>query len=224
MKTHYLNKIGLGALLVSVMMCFVGCATSGYRTSERTASTLQSLASRIELAGTQMDIAVTELNNLINNPQPDLRPQFDRFSAAVKKLDSLSSSMRKADADLQTRGKVHFDAWDKELTTIQNEAIRTQAQARRLEVLTQFNDVRNKCLNVQTAYAPVHSDLQDTQRFLNSDLTTAGLTAIRNTASRVTEQATPVRESVRQLVEEMRAIGIAVSPQNGMNPPPSTAK
>jgi hypothetical protein len=177
MKTHSLNKFALGTLLVSAMMCFGGCATSGYRTSERTAATLQSLANRIELAGTQMDIAVTELNNLINNPQPDLRPQFDRFSAAVGKLSALSNSVHKADNNLQARGKVHFDNWEKELTTIQNEVIRSSGQARKLELQGRFDAVRNTCLSVLTSFTPVQADLGDVNRFLNSDLTPDGLTA-----------------------------------------------
>lgn len=216
MKNHRLNQFAAPMLLLGLLLAISGCTTAGYRTNESTAKTLGSLANRIELAGAQMDIAVTELNNLVNNPQPDLRPQFDRFSAAVKKLDSLSSSVQKADADLQTRGKVHFDSWDKELTTIQNEVIRSNAQARKLEVLGRFNNLRNNCLTVLTGYSPVQSDLRDTQRFLNSDLTLGGLAAIKDTASRVTQQATPVRESVSKLVAEMKSVAVAVSPQNGV--------
>ena len=229
MKTYRLDKFVAHLLLLGVMLAFAGCATSGYRTNERTAKTLESLAGRIELAGAQMDIAVTELNNLVNNPQPDLRPQFARFSAAVQKLDSLSSNVQKADNDLEARGKVHFESWDKELATIQNEVIRSNAQARKLEVLTRFNNLRNECRTVLTGYSPVQSDLRDTQRFLNADLTLGGLAAVKDTATRVTQQATPVRESVSKLVAEMKSVAVAVSPQNGAvtpstNSPASPAK
>lgn len=216
MKNHRLEKSAASLLLLGLLLAFAGCATSGYRTNERTAKTLDSLANRIELAGAQMDIAVTELNNLVNNPQPDLRPQFNRFSAAVNKLESLASSVQKADTDLQARGKTHFESWDKEVTTIQNEVIRSNAQARKLEVLGRFNNLRNNCLTVLTGYSPVQSDLRDTQRFLNSDLTLGGLAAIKDTASRVTQQATPVRDSVSKLVAEMKSVAVAVSPHNGV--------
>jgi len=191
-----------------------GCATSGYRTSEQTAATLQGLAAKIEGAGTQMDIAVTELNNLVNSPQPDLRPQFDRFSAAVGKLSALSNSVHKADNNLQTRGKVHFDNWEKELATIQNEVIRSSGQARKLELQGRFDAVRNTCLSVLTSFTPVQADLGDVNRFLNSDLTPGGLAAIRDSANRITQQATPVRQSVGNLVTELRALGVAMLPQN----------
>ena len=214
MKTSSLHKFVSLAVLVSVLVGLAGCATSGYRTSEQTAATLQALAAKIEGAGTQMDIAVTELNNLVNSPQPDLRPQFDRFSAAVGKLSALSNSVHKADNNLQARGKVHFDNWEKELATIQNEVIRSSGQARKLELQGRFDAVRNTCLSVLTSFTPVQADLGDVNRFLNSDLTPGGLAAIRDSANRITQQATPVRQSVGNLVTELRALGVAMLPQN----------
>lgn len=214
MKTFSRQKFVSLVVLVSVLAGLVGCTTSGYRTSERTAATLQTLAAKIEGAGTQMDIAVTELNNLVNSPQPDLRPQFNRFSTAVGKLSTLSNSVHKADDNLQNRGQLHFASWEKELATIQNEVIRSSGQARKLELQGRFDAVRNTCLSVLTSFAPVQADLGDVNRFLNADLTPGGLAAIRDSANRITQQATPVRQSVGNLVAELRALGVAMLPQN----------
>lgn len=201
-------------LIVVLAVGLTGCATSGYRTGEKSADTLGALAKRIEGAGMQMDIAVTELNNMVNNPQPDLRPQFNRFAAAVNKLNTLSNSISQANAQLEERGKLHFTNWDKELATIQNEAIRGTALARKLEVQSRFDAVRNTCLNLLTGFAPVQSDLRDLQSFLNADLNPSGLAAIKAAAGNVTERATPVRESIGKLVAELRDLGGALSPQS----------
>lgn len=221
MKIQSLKSLASTIVLVSILGGWTGCATSGYRTSEQTSATLQALATKIEGAGTQMDIAVTELNNLVNSPQPDLRPQFDRFAAAVSKLSALSNSIHKADNNLFARGKVHFDNWEKELAIIQNEAIRSSGQARKLELQGRFDAVRNTCLSVLTSFTPVQSDLSDVKRFLNSDLTTGGLAAIRDSANRITQQATPVRQSVGNLTTELRALSVAMLPQNGAPTAPS---
>lgn len=220
MKTSSFPQFITTALLLGFTAMFAGCATSGYKTSERTAATLQSLASRIETTGAQMDIAVTELNNMVNNPQPDLRPQFERFSAAVSKLGSLSNSVHKADGELQARGKLHFDNWEKELAAIQNDTIRASGQTRKLELQSRFDAARNQCLKTLTSLTPVQSDLHDLERFLTADLTTSGFVAIRDSANRVTQQATPVRQSVGNLVTELRSLGVAMSPQNGPAPAP----
>lgn len=218
MKIHPFTKLVASVLLVSISLWIAGCASSGYRTSESTVSTLQSLANKIEDASRQMDTCVTELNSLVNSPQPDLRPQFDRFSSAVSKLGSLSNQVHKTDLKLASRGKVHFDNWDKELAAIQNEAIRSSGQARKLELQSQFDSVRNIGLKVAAGFTPVQSDLNDLQRFLNSDLNTRGLTAIRDSANRITQNATPVRQSIGNLVAELRALGVAMSPQTAVAP------
>ena len=218
MKTHFFDKLITSTLLLGVALLITGCASSGYRTSESTVSTLQSLATSIESTGTQMDIAVTELNSLVNNPQPDLRPQFDRFSTAVSKLGSVENQVQKTNLKLADRGTLHFDNWDKELAMIQNEVIRASGQARKLELQSRFDSVRNTCLNVATRFTPVQSDLSDLRRVLNSDLNTSGLAAIRDNATRVTQQATPVRQSIGNLVTELRSLGVAMSPQNAAAP------
>lgn len=214
MKMHTFKKIAARMVLVGLLVGLAGCATSGYRASERTAASLQALATKIEAAGTQMDIAVTELNNLVNNPQPDLRPQYERFAAAARQLQSLSNSVHRADSELLARGQFHFANWDKELALIQNEAIRSSGQARKLELQSRFDAVRNSCLSVLTSFAPVQADLGDVNRFLTADLTTGGLAAIRETANRITQQATPVRQSVGGLTTELRALSLALLPQN----------
>lgn len=215
MKMNRLPQIASVLLLVGMFALITGCASRGYHTGERTATTLQSLATRIEMAGRQMDIAVTELDGLVNSPQPDLRPQFDRFTAAVGQLNTLATNLTKADAEVQARSKLHAQNWDQEVAAIQNESIRASAQARKAEVLSRFDSVRSSCLAVQTALGPVQSDLRDLQHFLNSDLTMGGLATIKDTATRIGRNAAPARESVAKLVAELRALGISMAPQNG---------
>lgn len=218
MKTNQLVKIAAGLMLAGIFSLVAGCASRGYHTGERTASSLQSLATRIEMAGRQMDIAVTELDGLVNSPQPDLRPQFDRFTAAVGQLNALATNILKADTELLARRKMHLQNWDKEVAAIRNETIRASAQARKTEVINQFDSVHNTCVAVQSALEPVQSDLRDLSRYLNSDLTMGGLGSIKEIATRVGRNAAPARESVTKLVNELRNLGIAMAPQNSGAP------
>jgi hypothetical protein len=213
MKTKKMKPPAFAGLAIGLAVVLAGCASAGYRRSEQTAFSLQSSANRIERAGLQVQLAVATLNDLINNPQPDLRPQFEKFSAAVGKADSLVTSIREADETLQARSTVYFDNWDQELAAIQNDDIRASGQARKLEVLSRCNNVRNNCLTAQTQASPLLSDLNDIQRFLSSDLTPGGLTAIRDATVRVNQLSAPVQEYVNKLVADMRALGTAMSPE-----------
>lgn len=213
MTTKHVSSALTYGLAAGIAVLMVGCASSGYRKGEQTASSLQGSAKRIEAAAQQLQQAVVALNDLVNNPQPDLRPQFKKFSAAVGKSASLGTSIRDADADLQAQSEIYFANWDKELTAIQSETIRASGQARKLEVITQCNHVRNACLTTQTESSPVLSDLNDIERFLKVDLTPGGLVAIRDETARVNQRAAPVQQSVNKLVTDMRTLSAAMSPR-----------
>jgi len=212
MKTRYIKTIFTGSLILGLALAITGCASSGYRRGQQVGAALQADASRVEQHSASLDLAVSTLNDLVNNPQADLRPQFKRFSSALGKPGLLADSIRKADQDMQTRGEVYFADWDKELATIQNDSIRSRGQARKLEVLSQYNGVRNSCLEAQKQISPLESDLWDVHRFLNADLTPGGLTAIKDATARVNQLASPVHDSVKRLVGDMRSLGLAMSP------------
>jgi hypothetical protein len=131
----------------------------------------------------------------------------------VGKTDSLVTSIREADKNMQARSTSYFVNWEKELAAIQNEGIRANGQSRKLAVLSQCKNVHNACLTTETQASPLLSDLNDVQRFLSSDLTPGGLAAIKNTTARVNQLSASVQESVNKLVADMRALGAAMSPQ-----------
>ena len=213
MKTKNLSTLAVVGFTIGFALLVPGCASSGYQKTAQTASTLEASANRIERAGLQLHQAVAALNDLITNPQPDLRPQFKKLSAAVSETTSLTNSIQEADANLQARGEVYFDNWDKELAAIQNGGIRARGQKRKQEVAGRYDNVRAACAKAQTQAEPLLSDLKDVHRFLNSDLTLGGLAAIKDATARVNQLSAPVQESVNKLVADMRALSTAMSPE-----------
>lgn len=212
MKTRYFKKILFGCTVLGLALIITGCASSGYRRSQQVGAALQADATRIETRITNMDLAISALNDLVNNPQADLRPQFKKFSSALGKPGSLAESIQKADTDMETRGEVYFADWDKELAAIQSEPIRSRGQARKQEVLSQYNAVRSSCQEAEKQISPLESDLWDLRRLLNADLTTGGVVASKEATARVNQLATPVHDSVNKLVGDLRLLGAAMSP------------
>ncbi len=206
--------IGAGCLLLGLALGLTGCASSGYQQGHHVGASLQTEAGRIDAQLVKTDAAVSALNDLINNPQSDLRPQFKAFSAALGKRGTLAETIQLADKHLQAQGTNYFAAWDKELAAIQNEEIRRRGQDRRIAVQNQYDAVRNGCLKAQIEIGPLESDLWDIHRFLNADLTPGGLAAIKSVATRVNELAPSVRGTVSKLTAEMRTLGVAMSPRN----------
>jgi hypothetical protein len=210
LSMRWITVITLGLLALG----WTGCSTPAHRQGESTAKTLQSLAHRLESTGSQLNLAVTELDGLVNNPQPDLRPQFNRFAGAVKKIHSLSNEVSRTEARLTARGQWHFAHWEKQLAAMQNDNIRHRGQQRKLELQSRFEAARHTCRLVLTSLGPVQADLADVKRFLSSDLTPEGLVAIRSSANQLTQQAGPTRQNLDRLVTELRSLATALTPQN----------
>jgi len=216
MKTSFVVRFTVLSVLTALLLA--GCATSGHRAYDRTASEFNTLADKIEAAGTQLDIAASELDGLANNPPPELQARFDRFAAAVGKLNSLSNTLGQTEKRLAARAELHRESWEKSLVTIRNEDIRKSGESRQAELQERFDAVRAQCPQVQTAVAPVQSDLKDVVKFLNVELTPTSVKSISPTANRISAQTTPVRQRLSNLIADLRQLSAVLAPREPAPP------
>src|SRR5580658_9855104 len=63
-----------------------GCASDNYKNGADTAATLNQSSSMITKGNSLIDESLADLNDLVSNPNPDLRNQFNRFNHAVNEL------------------------------------------------------------------------------------------------------------------------------------------
>lgn len=178
------------------------------------ASTVRDAASEVGETSGRLDVALNSLNNLINTPASDLRPQFRAFSENLTRLQSSATTMRSAADDMQSRGDAYFANWDAELARVQNEDIRSRSVERRREVAQAFTRVRESYTEARDRFSPLLATLQDIQTALSNDLTSAGIAAIRPLVAEVDDRARPLRESLTELSEEFRQLGVALAPEN----------
>jgi len=188
-----------------------GCASTG---NDRAASTAKSLAksSDMILVGNALiDQTLAALNDLVSNPNPDLRKQFDTFNSSVSDLNSIDKDVTSKSEEMKTEGADYFANWDKEIAQIQNEDIRHRSQARKQEVAANFARISQHYDETKTAFEPFMSDLHDVQKFLSTDLTAGGLVSIKDIAAKATRDAVPLKESLASLSGEFKGLGISMS-------------
>jgi uncharacterized phage infection (PIP) family protein YhgE len=189
-----------------------GCASDNYKNSANTAASLNQAAGMITKGITLIDQSLADLNDLVSNPNPDLRIQFKRFNNAVDELATSDKDVASKDAEMKSQGAEYFARWDKELAQIQNEDIRSRSETRRNEVASHFERIRQQYEQTKTAFQPFMSDLRDVQKFLSTDLTAGGLAAIKDTAAKATQDAVPLKESLGRLSNEFKSLGLSMSP------------
>lgn len=198
--------------LAAAVGFITGCASDNYKKSANTAAALNQSAGMITKDNTLIDESLADLNDLVSNPYPDLRKQFEKFNHAVNELGESAKDLASKAEEMKSQGADYFAKWDKESARIQNEDIRSRSEARRNEVASRFGRISQQYDETKAAFRPFMSDLRDVQKFLSTDLTAGGLAAIKGTAAKATQDAVPVKESLGRLSDEFKSLGLSMSP------------
>lgn len=200
-----------GFALVAALAVLAGCASHNYDQGTATAAGLQASADKIAAADGQLDATLAALNDLVNNPQPDLRPQYNKFSDNVDDLGTLAKHVADSVATMRKNGKAFFAAWNEQLATIQNEDIRNLSAARQQEVSAEFLNVKRSYAQAEIAFKPFMADLRDLQKYLGTDLTPAGVAAMQNATVKANAASPALKASVGKLRADFKSLGLAMS-------------
>lgn len=199
------------AVLAGVLLLHAGCASSGYEKAGKTSTTLQETARGIDHSLMPLDKAVATLSDLVNNPHPDVTPQFKKYSEAVSKLESLADDVRTRATAMREQGAAYFKVWDQELAKIQNEDIHSRSMERKNAVAARFDKVRFSYTQASTEFAPFMADLKDIRRALATDLTSGGIASVKDLASKAHSKVPPLRASLIDLSTDFKSLGVSLS-------------
>jgi len=203
--------ITLNLLALAAMLALVGCASSGYEKGSKTGATIQEAADRIAALPDRIDQTLAALNDLVGNPQTDLRPQYKKFSSQLADLESDAQAISAARRSMAEHGKEFFARWDEELASIQNEQIKARSESRKEEVARKLQAIKLSYSEAAMAFKPFQADLKDVEKSLSIDLTPGGVAAMKGTAANATQRAGPLKSSAAQLAAQFKELGLAMS-------------
>ena len=201
---------GLATCAIALLLT-AGCASSGYDKGEKTAQNIQAAANRIGALPAMIDKTLASLDDLVNKPQADLRPQFKQFSANLAEVESAGKEVGAARRSMGEKSKEFFAAWDAQLAQINNEDIKARSEARKKEVTEKMEAIKRSYTEAEVAFRPFVNELKDVQKYLSVDLTAGGLTAIKDTVAKANQQAVSLKTSATKLAEDFKALGVAMS-------------
>ncbi len=199
------------ATCTATLLLAAGCASSGYDKGNKTAQDIQGTANRIAALPAQIDKTLASLDDLVNKPQADLRPQYKQFNAHLSEVASAAKDIAAARRSMGEKSKEFFAAWDAQLAKINNEDIKARSQARKDEFAQKMEAIKRSYTEAEVAFRPFMGELQDVQKYLSVDLTAGGLAAIKGTVSKAKTDSVPLTTSITQLAEQFKALGLAMS-------------
>lgn len=199
------------AACAAALLLGAGCASTAYDKGNKTAQDIQTTANRIAALPGMVDKTLASLDDLVNKPQSDLRPQFKQFTAHLKDVESAAKEVGAARRSMGEKSKEFFAEWDAQLAKINNEDIKARSQARKNEVSQRLDAIKRSYSEAETAFRPFMSNLQDIQKYLSVDLTAGGLAAIKDTVAKANQNAVPLKASATKLADDFKALGLAMS-------------
>jgi hypothetical protein len=168
---------------------------------------LHRAALEINAENRAIDVAMASLDDLINKPSGDLRPQFERFDTSLNRLMDASDRAEKAAAQASKKSREYFKAWDEDSHSIVYEAVRDQSVARKTQVSNDFNAVNERYHQNQAVVEPLIAYLKDIRTALSTDLTPGGIESVKPLAANARQNAQKVQTALAQLSDELQASG-----------------
>lgn len=220
-KTAVIQARNLQSRLTPFLVfAFLAGACQSSSKGDATSKNVTKAADGIQLGIGQLDATLAALNGLVNEPGADLGPQFKAFSKSLDTLDSTAKKVRDAAASMDAKGKAYFAEWDTQIAAIQNEDIRERSAERRKAVEANFTEIQGEYGKSRDAFRPLMNDLLDIRTALDADLTMNGLGAVKKTVKRVSKEAEDVKETLQELAESFREMGVSMSKAGPAQPAP----
>lgn len=225
-ESELFRKAARNLSLALAIVCFAGCASTPYQKGDAAAISLQDAASDVQIESRALEVAMGTLDDLVNKPDPDLKPQFKRFSKALENLAASAKHNEHSEARMAQRTSIYFDEWNKQLATMNYEVVRARSEARKAEVTNYVDSVNKRYRESQDAMGPLLNYLYDVRKALETDLTQNGIESIKPVVAKARENADKVQGALGRLNGELTASGARMSSvvyQNasmGTNQPP----
>lgn len=186
------------------------CKSATHQSGAATGKTIQQAADEIDLTIGALDATVASLNEILNNPAPALSKQLDSFTSNLKSLESRATEVRDLATAIDANSQAYFAKWDEQIATIVNEDIRERSQDRRADLDESFKDLREQYGEARDEFKPLLADLKDVHAALAADLTPSGIEVVRKTAKKCSKSAEDVKESLSELAQEFRSLGVGL--------------
>ncbi len=111
----------------------------------------------------------------------DLTKPYESFAKSYAGLEAQADKVRQHGLAAKARTKELWEAWQKELTDMQNAKMREKAQDRFTATSKQFDRIVEKVAVAKEAFAPVMADLKDINTYFKVDLSQDAVSSLSST-------------------------------------------
>ena len=190
----------------ALAVLIAACSTPGRSSATKATSGVEAVQQRMVTGEQQLNATVESLVDLVNSPQADLRPQYNKYLDNLGKLEAQIKKGREERTAMRTQAEAYFAKWENDIQTIQNEEIKKAAQSRRDTMKASFQKINVEFSKAKPVFDVFMRDLKEIQKALDFDLTPGGITVIKPIVGKAKEEAATVKTNIATIRAELSRV------------------
>ena len=160
-----------------------------------------------QLTRLQADVSATveslqQVKESANN-SAKLSQAAAKFSSQFAALEAQIATVRTQAVVVKALSKEHFEAWQKELATVQSTTIREKAQERFTDTKEEFDKIIAKAEKAKKEALPFVSEIKDISIYLATDLSEDAVKSLSNTIWKLGNESRSVIGSIQDVNEQI---------------------
>ena len=211
MNAKNLMVQGLRLVCLITAAFSAGCHTVGYDKSDATAQSYKAAAAEVQTQSRALETTMAALQDLLNKPAGDLRPQFEWYKISLDRLVDAAERTEKTGHAMRKKGADYLETWNRELATMTYEYVRKSSETRRVEVGQDLDAINQRYEESANVVGPLIAYLEDIRRALSTDLTPGGLAAVKGIVTNAQENAGKVQAVLASLSTDLTSSGVKLS-------------
>ena len=188
-------------LVAAVVNITCGCAMTLEERASLAAASMQNTRAEATKVSSQIDATVAALNDLVGNPQANLKPQFVTFSTAVDGLKAQAEVTRMRVDEMREKGVAYYDAWEQDPDAPVSPTLKAS-----------YDKVSEESKKARDAFNPFLDSLVDIKRLLRLDLSATGIGLVQDLAKKANSEAQEVKQRLQAATDELDTIANLIAP------------
>ena len=170
------------------------------------AESAQQLRADLVASKDQIDRSLAALTELADPNQTDLTAAYKRFNDQLTRMNQQSQKIKaEADAMRQAR-EAYFSKWDARLAATENPTIRAEAESKRARLRAGQEKIAADAALAREAYQPFIIDLEDTRKFIGTDVSKESASVLAPTVKKAQQDGTLLKQRIDAVIAGLDAV------------------
>jgi hypothetical protein len=208
MIAHRGVLFGVGIVLAGTLAAG-GCSSkTGVERADTISRGAVDVKGDMKSVGGKVNRAVASLKGLQDVAEKglDLKAQFAQYKADLKDLEAVAERLQARGDDLRTNRDAYIQAWENEMSAVQDPSVQAASTSRRQAVAAAFKDVDAASKDARTNYDLFAKDANAVRVALENDLTPAGVKAIAPVIQKAEGEGKAVNQGVDAVVAALEKL------------------